>query len=94
MIDLSKTHKALIELVHNFPSAYKQFETELLQMGDAINRLEKARNDLGSAECTIRVILELLDAADTTYLKASDIHCLLTPLHMKILNTFNHFDEA
>jgi len=95
MMGLSKTHKALVDFVHSLPtSACDQFETELLQMSDLINRLEKSRSALSSAECSIRVILALLDAADTKQFKASDLHCLLVPLHIKISDAFNHLDEA
>lgn len=95
MMGLSKTHKALVDFVHSLPlSVCEQFETELLKMGNAINKLERARNDLSSAECSIRVILELLDAADTRQFKASDLHCVLVPLHMKTSDAFDHFDEA
>jgi hypothetical protein len=92
---LSKTYKTLVDFIHSSPaSAFEQFETEVLQIGSTINRLEKARSDLSSAECSIRVILELLDAADTRQFKASDLHCLLVPLHIKISDAFNHFDET
>ncbi|MBF7145028.1 MULTISPECIES: DUF1484 family protein [Pseudomonas] len=95
MMGLSKTHKALVDFVHSLPaSACDQFETELLKMSNLINRLEKSRSDLSSAECSLRVILELLDAADTRQFKASDLHCLLVPLYMKISDAFNRFDEA
>jgi hypothetical protein len=94
--------KAFPEIQRNFmnliecspTSVADALKVEAASLRLTIDTVEQARQQLNIIECSMRILLELLEEADAKQLVSSHLYCLLMPMHSRLLDTIIKIDTA
>jgi hypothetical protein len=69
-------------------------EAEVSGMQEALGRIEAARNELNAVDGALKLVLQLLETADTEPLMGDHLHCLLSPLQARLSQSLTGLDEV
>lgn len=81
MTPLPQIQNTMTDVLHIAPSLLKVvIGAEVGPLRESVSQVEQARQQLTAIECAMKLVLQLLEAADNKPLMSDDLHCLLAPL--------------
>lgn len=95
MTPLSCIRNNLVDLVYKPPALSRDtigFQLDALQQ--AIDEMERVRNQLNAVGSAMELVLQLLDSSHDKALKGDRLHCLLAPLQAKLSQSLKGLDEV
>lgn len=95
MKSFPEIQRNILNLIKSAPTLIADaLKTETKSLSSTVDAVEQARQQLNVIECSIRIILELLEEADEKQLASFHLHCLLTPMHDRLMDTIIKIDTT
>lgn len=95
MTHLSHIQANLVDLVNNGPGTFRDsLGAEVKALSQALDEVERVRNELNAVGGAMDLVLQLLDAAHAKPLMGDHLHCLLSPLQAKLSKSLDGLDEV
>ena len=91
----SEIERNLLKLIESAPTLVAEaLKAEAESLRSTVDAVERTRQQLNIIECSMRILLQLLDEADEKQLVSFHLHCLLTPIRVKLLEAITSLDSS
>lgn len=93
-IKLSNVYEHLATLGEGDSVTHQPFTTHLSHLGEVLNDLRHSARVLNEVNGALIMVLHLLEAAHAENLSADNLHCLISPVQVKLARSLNELDRT
>lgn len=93
-IKLSNVYEHLATLGEGESVTDQPFTTHLSHLGEVLNDLRHSARVLNEVNGALTMVLHLLEAAHADNLSADNLHCLISPVQVKLARSLDELDQT